>query len=266
MVTHMIRYICVCFLSLLSMASAGLMITPPPPASSVGSVVGAAYTASNQTFTGENLYQNIVTFRENVVMSNSLVVKSALDVGNAITFSSNSSWRIIGVNDTLRIGDTGFTVGKTVLQLNDVARQFSISASNGVYLFNIEFGTPGGSFPPLYFGTSVFARATNNQLNIAAAGGVSLSGGPAMIPRATTSNLTWSSIAAGASATQLITVTGAKIGDGVTVTPATPQANELKWAAQILATNTVQINMFNINLLGAAVPSNGNWIAEVRSY
>ena len=74
----------------------------------------------------------------------------------------------------------------------------------------------------------------------------------------TTLNLTPASVAATISAAQTFTMTGAIVGDVVTVCGPTPTAGTGIVNAQISAANTLQITFFNVTV-GALVPAAGNY-------
>ena len=96
--------------------------------------------------------------------------------------------------------------------------------------------------------------------------GAALTGlGTLTINRTVVSNFIWSAIAAGSSATGLVTVAGAKQGDAVSLTCYTNNDMQIRFDGYVLTTNTVYVRASNVDLLAAHTPT-GAIRAEVRSY
>jgi hypothetical protein len=117
--------------------------------------------------------------------------------------------------------------------------------------------------------TTIAAAGTTPTIDLSATSGVSINAGTPVKRMLTgTATLDWPSIAVMSDSTDLtITVTGAAVGDSVSLgPPSTLEANLAITYYAVTATNTVTVRLHNPNAVGAIDPASKTWRATVIGF
>lgn len=166
----------------------------------------------------------------------------------------------------LRQSDYATTFAATVLKIHgsSIAGDYIVGVPNAdlsVLLgqnVSVAIGTNGGGNIIFFTSSAERARFTTTGFKIGASG--------TDISRylsVTSASLTFGSAAAsGGTVTQTVTVTGAAVGDMVTVNPNFALQNGINYRAHISAADTVTIACIN-STLGAITPTAGTWRVSV---
>lgn len=204
--------------------------------------------------------------------------QSGIDFSAGIPNAAFSNQFVSKVTDST-VSGTITTIGSQN-GVNARAGTLAATTTNGGYSININATAAIGPGPSMEFVDTtagvtvltVYASTTGVlaglqfSLDRLTLGGTFLDTRNAFIPRTAISNCQWIGIAAGTSITNLVTVAGAKTGDGVSVTFTNPLAEQVLISAWVSATNTVTIRAFNVDLLTTSVGLTNNLRVEVRSY